>query len=51
MDLILCAAGHVAEGAKAREGLKSSYLDGTLSKTAFRAAVQRVIALRSGLGS
>jgi beta-N-acetylhexosaminidase len=51
MDLILCAAGHVSEGGKAMDGLKSGYLDGTLSKTAFQASLQRIIDLRSGLGS
>ena len=50
MDLILCSAGHVSEGAAARDGLRSGYLDGTLGKTAFRASLQRIIALRSGLG-
>jgi beta-N-acetylhexosaminidase len=50
MDLILCAAGHVSEGAAAREGLKSGYLNGTLNKTAFRASLQRIIGLRSSLG-
>ena len=49
MDLILCGPG-VSEGEEAMQGLKTGYLGGTLSKPAFRAAMQRVIALRSSLG-
>jgi beta-N-acetylhexosaminidase len=49
MDLILCGPG-VSEGEKAMGGLQSGYLHGTLSKSAFRAAMQRVIDLRSSLG-
>ena len=51
MDLILCADGHVSEGEKAMDGLESGYLDGTLSKSAFQASLQRVIDLRLSLGS
>ena len=50
MDLILCSVAHVSEGEQARDGLESGYLDGTLSKSAFRASLQRIIALRSSLG-
>ncbi|MGZ4198621.1 MAG: glycoside hydrolase family 3 N-terminal domain-containing protein [Thermoleophilia bacterium] len=50
MDLILCSAGHLSEGAAARDALKSGYLDGTLGKKAFRASLQRIIDLRTSLG-
>jgi beta-N-acetylhexosaminidase len=49
MDLILCGQG-VSEGEKAMHGLRSGYLDGTLSKPAFQASLQRVTDLRSSLG-
>jgi beta-N-acetylhexosaminidase len=49
MDLILCGPG-VSVGEQAMGGLQSGYLDGTLSKPAFRASMQRVIDLRSSLG-
>ena len=51
MDLILCSAGDVSEGEQARDGLEGGYLDGTLGKSAFQAATQRVIDLRLSLGS
>jgi beta-N-acetylhexosaminidase len=51
MDLILCSSGYVSEGEQARAGLESGYLDGTLGSSAFQAALQRVIDLRSSLGS
>ena len=49
MDLILCGPG-VSEGERAMHGLRSGYLNGTLSKPAFRASLQRVTDLRSSLG-
>ena len=51
MDLILCALGHVTQGTQAMLGLRDAYLGGTLDKTAFRASVQRVVDLRTSLGS
>lgn len=50
MDLILCASGYVSQGERARDGLESGYLDGTLSRPAFQAAVKRVTDLRVSLG-
>jgi len=50
MDLILCGQG-ISEGEKAMHGLRSGYLDGTLSKSAFQASLQRVTDLRSSLGN
>jgi beta-N-acetylhexosaminidase len=50
MDLILCASREVSQGEQAKDALESSYLDGTLSKSAFQAAVKRVIDLRSVMG-
>ena len=50
-DLIVCAGHHVAEGEKARDGLERGYVNGTLSKSAFRASLQRIADLRSTLGS
>lgn len=50
MDLILCASGYVSEGERARDGLESGYLDGTLSRPEFQTAVKRVTDLRVSLG-
>jgi beta-N-acetylhexosaminidase len=50
MDLLLCAGEQVSEGIQGLDGLTGGYRDGTLDKTAFQAAVARVIALRAGLG-
>jgi len=50
MDLLLCSRRDVAEGQQATAGLQRGYLDGTLNKQAFTAAVQRVVALRASLG-
>jgi beta-N-acetylhexosaminidase len=49
MDLILCSAKDVSEGEQAAAGLEQGYKDGQLSKAAFTAALQRVIALRTSL--
>jgi len=50
MDLILCSGQDATEGSAARVALKAAYLDGKLNRTAFLAAVQRIIALRSSVG-
>ena len=49
MDLILCSAQQAAQGNQARIALAEGYQRGKLNQAAFRAAVQRVLALRSGL--
>jgi beta-N-acetylhexosaminidase len=49
MDLILCAAQQPAQGNQARIALSEDYRQGKLNQAAFQAAVQRVLALRSGL--
>jgi beta-N-acetylhexosaminidase len=49
MDLVLCSEGRVGEGESAIDGLENGYLDGALNKTAFTAAVARILALRAGL--
>ncbi len=49
MDLVLCAGEQVSEGIQGLDGLTGGFRDGTLDKTAFRAAVARVIALRASL--
>ena len=51
IDLVLCSDGHVSEGEEAMAALESGYQAGRLPKSAFRASVQRVVALRSSLGS
>ena len=54
MDLILCASNgasrDVGEGEQAVDGLETGYANGSLSKPAFKASLQRVIGLRSSLG-
>lgn len=50
MDLILCASRDVTQGEQAMDGLEAGYANGTLSRSAFKAALQRVIDLRSSLG-
>jgi len=50
MDLILCSAQKATEGEQARIALANAYSGGTLNQAAFQAAVQRILALRSGLG-
>ncbi len=49
MDLILCSAQTVGEGEEAMSGLASGYRDGTLSHAAFKASLQRTLALRASL--
>jgi beta-N-acetylhexosaminidase len=49
MDLILCSVQDVTEGEQAAAGLQAGYQDGTLGKSAFTAALQRVVALRTSL--
>ena len=50
MDLILCSQQNVSEGQQAAAGLEDGYRDGQLAQPAFLAALQRVLALRAGLG-
>jgi len=49
MDLILCSAQQAVQGDQARISLARDYRHWTLDQAAFRAAVQRVLALRSSL--
>jgi beta-N-acetylhexosaminidase len=49
MDLILCSAQQAAQGNQARVALSEDYQQGRLNQAAFRAAVQRVLALRTSL--
>jgi beta-N-acetylhexosaminidase len=49
MDLILCAAQQPGQGYQARTALSKAYQDGGLDTAAFRAAVQRILALRASL--
>jgi beta-N-acetylhexosaminidase len=49
MDLILCSGKNYTEGVQAAAALEQGYRDGQLGRSAFTAAVQRVLALRSGL--
>jgi beta-N-acetylhexosaminidase len=49
MDLLLCSVQGYTEGEQATAGLESGYRDGQLSRAAFTAAVQRVVALRASL--
>jgi beta-N-acetylhexosaminidase len=51
MDLVLCSVQNVTEGQQAAASLTQGYGDGQLSKPAFTAAAQRVIALRASLAS
>jgi beta-N-acetylhexosaminidase len=50
MDLILCSGQNPGEGKQARLALESGYSGGSLGRTAFTAAVKRILALRSALG-
>jgi beta-N-acetylhexosaminidase len=50
MDLILCSAQHATQGEQARIQLQNSYNSKVLNQAAFRAAVQRIIALRGSVG-
>jgi beta-N-acetylhexosaminidase len=49
MDLILCSAQTAGEGEEAMSGLASGYRDDTLSHAAFKASLQRILALRASL--
>jgi len=49
MDLLLCSVQNVTEGQQATASLTQAYSGGQLSKPAFTAAVQRIIALRASL--
>jgi beta-N-acetylhexosaminidase len=49
MDLILCSEQNVTEGQQAAAGLAVGYKDGELGRSAFDAALQRVIGLRASL--
>ena len=49
MDLILCSAQQPGQGDQARIALSRDYQAGSLNQAAFRAAVQRVLALRASL--
>jgi len=49
MDLILCSGQKVSEGDEAADGLESAYQNGTLGHTAFKASLQRILALRASL--
>jgi len=49
MDLVLCSGQDVSEGEQAAAGLEAGYRDGQLGRSAFLAALQRVLALRASL--
>jgi len=49
MDLILCSAQQPGQGGQARIALSKGYQAGSLDQAAFRAAVQRILALRASL--
>jgi len=49
MDLLLCAAQNAGQGVQALDGLEGALRDGRLGRTAFRAAVSRILALRAAL--
>ena len=51
MDLILCSAQSASQGQQARNALAAGLKSGTLNKSVFEAALNRVVALRSGLAS
>jgi len=51
MDLILCALQSVNEGERTSDGLATAYVNGQLNRTAFQAAVQRIVSLRLNLGT
>jgi beta-N-acetylhexosaminidase len=51
MDLILCSVQRAGEGEQARIALAKAYASRTLNQPAFRAAVQRILALKTSLGS
>jgi beta-N-acetylhexosaminidase len=49
MDLILCSAQDATQGEQARIQLQNSYNSQVLNRAAFRASVQRIVALRTSL--
>ena len=49
MDLILCSAQRPGQGYQARIALSKDYRQGSPDQAAFRAAVQRILALRASL--
>jgi beta-N-acetylhexosaminidase len=49
MDLILCSAQQPGQGYQARIALSKDYQSGSVDQAAFRAAVQRILALRASL--
>jgi len=49
MDLILCSAQRPGQGYQARIALSRDYRHGGLDQAAFRAAMQRILALRASL--
>ena len=49
MDLILASGQAVSEGDQVMDGLEAGYRDGPLSRAAFRASLQRILALRASL--
>jgi beta-N-acetylhexosaminidase len=51
MDLLLCAQGVPSEGQTAMNQLAYDYTHKTLNQTAFKAAVERILALRATLKS
>jgi beta-N-acetylhexosaminidase len=51
MDLILCSVQRPSQGQQARIALANGLTAGTLSPTVFNAALNRVVALRSSVGS
>jgi beta-N-acetylhexosaminidase len=51
MDLMLCSGRSVTQGQTALSGLGSAYASGKLGKSGFQSAVQRIVDLRSSLGS
>jgi beta-N-acetylhexosaminidase len=51
MDLLLCAGQRLSEGIAATNALAAALETGRLSRSAFTASVDRVIALRAGLGA
>jgi beta-N-acetylhexosaminidase len=49
MDLLLCAQGNVPEGESAMSSLESGYRSGALNSATFKAADERILALRATL--
>jgi beta-N-acetylhexosaminidase len=49
MDLLLCSEGNVSEGESAMSSLETGYRSGALDSAAFKAADERLLALRASL--